>query len=142
MVVTDRANSESLSLHRLRERGYNWGGSVNEFDSKLGCGFRLFVRSEVFVFSSHVLCQVDNHSHRSEESYKFVRSGSFFFWVKTWNSSLMHSVTILNYVFGSLDLDLVLYLNLDLDFKLIDLKYFILNPLILGVISNLNILKT
>lgn len=23
MVVTDRANSESLSLHRLRERGYN-----------------------------------------------------------------------------------------------------------------------
>ena len=46
----------------------------------------------------------------------------------------MHSVTILNYVFGSLDLDLVLYLNLDLDFKLIDLKYFILNPLILGVI--------
>ena len=50
----------------------------------------------------------------------------------------MHSVTILNYVFGNLvlDLDLFLYLNLNLnlDFKLIDLKYFILNSLILGVI--------
>ena len=77
MVVTDRANSESLSLHRLRERGYNWGGSVNEFDSKLGCCFRLFVRSEVFVFSSHVLCQVDSHNHRSEESYKLVRRSYF-----------------------------------------------------------------